>query len=103
MTRKELRKSRFAEPLQKHWKALNTNKDKSVSVQEWEEFWGEIYHKLGEEHYARTVVDMAWQGGLHMPSDDEEDDEESEEGGSVTVLVRSGALFCILDINSLSM
>ena len=83
VTRKELRKSRFAEPLQKHWKALNTNKDKSVSVQEWEEFWGEIYHKLGEEHYARTVVDMAWQGELHMPSDDEEDDEEESEEGSV--------------------
>ena len=54
-----------------------------MSVQEWEEFWGEIYHKLGEEHYARTVVDMAWQGELHMPSDDEEDDEEESEEGSV--------------------
>lgn len=69
VSRRELRCSEFAGVLTTHWKTLNTNDDKNVSMREWEEFWGDMFTELGQAKYAATVVEMAWQGKLRMPED----------------------------------
>ena len=69
ITRRELRYSSFASYFRDHWKAMNSNEDKTVDMREWEEFWGDMYHQLGEEKYAETVVNMAWQGHLRLPEE----------------------------------
>ena len=66
ITRRELRYSSFASYFREHWKAMNSNEDKAVDMTEWEEFWGDMYYQLGEEKYAETVVNMAWQGQLRL-------------------------------------
>jgi hypothetical protein len=69
ITRRELRYSTFSSYFRDHWKAMNSNDDKSVDATEWEEFWGDMFHQLGAEKYAKTVVNMAWQGQLRLPEE----------------------------------
>ena len=69
ITRRELRYSTFSSYFRDHWKAMNSNDDKSVDSTEWEEFWGDMFQQLGAEKYAETVVNMAWQGQLRLPEE----------------------------------
>lgn len=71
VTRRELRYSTFGGSLKAHWKVLNRNDDKKVSLTEWEEFWGALYEELEAEPgaYAQLVVDTAWQGLLDPAKD----------------------------------
>jgi hypothetical protein len=69
VSRRELRYSNFSPFFRSHWNALNSNDDKQVQLSEWEEFWGDMFHELGQEKYAETVVDMAWQGQLRLPEE----------------------------------